>query len=540
MNRLIYLPLGGAGEIGMNMYVYGFGPPGQERLIVVDSGLTFPDMDSTPGVEWIMPEVGWLVQNRDRIEAIFLTHAHEDHIGAAAILHERTGARVIARPFTLEIAAPRFEEFAVPVPISETAALFPGSIAAGPFDVGFLPISHSVPEAAALVIDCPMGRVIHTGDFKLDVTPVLGERFDADLWQQASAADILALACDSTNVFSPAAGRSESLVGPSLDGIFSEVEGMLAATTFASNLARVKQLADAAARSGRQVVFLGRAMERTVAAAERTGLLDRFPNVASRSNVHALPRREVMLLATGSQGEHRSATARLATGGMNGFVLGASDAMLFSSKTIPGNERDVARIINRLAERGVRVIDDTAEAYHVSGHANRPDLERIHDLVDPQMVIPMHGEHRHLAAHASLAEDRGYLSAIVRNGQVLDIGARDIVGEVEAGRSYLDGKVFVGSRDGILRERLRMARGGSIAVSVIEKAGRLRRDSVEIAVSGLPPWPDGDFNAALTDAVAAACGKSAASEAQIRRAVLTLSRRLLGKSPQISVLIHSS
>ena len=537
MNRLIYMPLGGAGEIGMNMYVYGYGPAGAERLIVIDAGITFPDMDTTPGVEWIMPDCGWLEDRRDRVEAIFLTHAHEDHVGAAAMLHRRIGAPIIARPFTREVAARRFEEFSLHFPDGDSARIFPQTTDAGPFKVAFLPISHSVPEAAAMVIDSPLGRVIHTGDFKLDAMPVLGERFDPSLWRQAAEPGVLALACDSTNVFSLNPGRSESLVGPALDAIFEDVEGVVAATTFASNVARVKQLADAATRNQRQLVFLGRAMERMLAAAETTGILERYPNVISPRTASTVPRGKLMIIATGSQGEYRSATAKLSSGGMNGLALGRGDVLLFSSKTIPGNEMDVARIMNRLSENGVKVIDDAAADYHVSGHANRPDLEQIHDLVAPRLLIPMHGEHRHLDAHARLAESRGLASVIVRDGQMLDIASGQIIDRIATGRTYLDGTIFIGSRDGILRDRLRMARAGNVAVSVITRDRRITNGSVKVIASGLPPAPDGDLEEALADAVRTA-RMGEIPEASIRRAILSTSRRLIGKSPQVSVIIH--
>ncbi|CAN0579978.1 unnamed protein product, partial [Ectocarpus sp. 12 AP-2014] len=246
--RLIYLPLGGAGEIGMNAYVYGYGRPGEERLILVDLGVAFPDMETTPGVDLILPDIAWLAERADRLEAIFITHAHEDHVGAVAHHFEALQAPIYARAFTGNIARRKMAEKALPEDAVHLASAWPEKIQAGPFSVGFLPISHSIPESAALVIDTPEGRLIHSGDFKLDANPVVGEAFDPELWAEVAAPGVRALMCDSTNVFSPLPGRSESEVGPAIQELVAGASGMVVATTFASNIARVKTLAEAGQR----------------------------------------------------------------------------------------------------------------------------------------------------------------------------------------------------------------------------------------------------------------------------------------------------
>ncbi|MEM8578437.1 MAG: ribonuclease J, partial [Pseudomonadota bacterium] len=262
--RLIYLPLGGAGEIGMNAYVYGYGPADAERLIVVDLGVTFPDMDGTPGVDLILPDIAWLEARKDRIEGVFITHAHEDHVGAVAHTFERLGVPIYARPFTANIARRKMDEHGHPEEAVRVTGAWPEQVAAGPFKVGFLPISHSIPESAGLVIDSPEGRVIHSGDFKLDPTPVVGEAWDPELWAEVAKGGVKALICDSTNVFSETPGRSEVTVGPEIEALVAEAKGMVVATTFASNVARVKTLAEAASRAGRSVCLLGRAMRRMI------------------------------------------------------------------------------------------------------------------------------------------------------------------------------------------------------------------------------------------------------------------------------------
>ncbi|MDJ0822402.1 MAG: ribonuclease J [Paracoccaceae bacterium] len=467
--RLIYLPLGGAGEIGMNAYVYGYGKPDEERLILVDLGVTFPDMDGTPGVDLILPDITWLKERRNRLEAIFITHAHEDHVGAVGHYWEQLGAPVYARAFTANIARGKMAEFGHSEQSVRTASAWPETVKAGPFEVGFLPISHSIPESSALVIDTPTGRVIHSGDFKLDETPMVGEPWDPELWAEVAKPGVKALVVDSTNVFSAHPGRSEASVGPEIEKLVAGAKGMVVATTFASNVARVKMLADAAVAAGRSVCLLGRAMRRMIEASVETGVLKEFPRVIAPEDVTQMPRENVMLLVTGSQGERRAASAQLARGKYNGITLKEGDLFLFSSKTIPGNERGVIRVMNQFSELGVDVVDDSSGLYHVSGHANRPDLEALQDLVNPQIVVPMHGEHRHLREHARLSDRRGRQGVLAVNGMMIDLSgnAPTVAEYIETGRTYLDGSVHIGALDGVVRDRIRMALNGHVIVTVI-------------------------------------------------------------------------
>ncbi len=467
--RLIYLPLGGAGEIGMNAYVYGYGPPGQERLIVVDLGVTFPDMDTSPGVDLILPDISWLEARRDRIEAIFITHAHEDHVGAVGHYWERLRAPIHARKFTAAIARMKLDEQGAPASALHVVEPWPQTVTAGPFVVGFVPVSHSIPESAGLVIDTAGGRIIHTADFKIDKSPVVGEVFDPELWAEVARPGVKALVCDSTNVFVGHPGRSESSLGPALEELMAKAPGMVVATTFASNVARLKTLALAAEKAGRSVCLLGRAMKRMVETAQETGLLTGFPRTILPEDAVNLPRRNILLLVTGSQGERRAASAQLAQGSYLGISLKEGDTFLFSSRTIPGNERGVIRIMNLLSEMGVDVVDDQAGRYHVSGHANRPDIEVMHDLIRPQVVIPMHGEHRHLREHVKVARERGLGGIVAVNGMMIDLSgnAPKVAEYIETGRSYLDGTVVLGAMDGVVRDRIRMALNGHVVVTLI-------------------------------------------------------------------------
>ena len=468
--RLIYLPLGGAGEIGMNAYVYGYGPAGRERLILVDLGVTFGDMDSAPGIDLIMPDLRWLEDNRDRLEAIFITHGHEDHVGALGLLWNRLRAPVYARRFTGTLARMKMEEAGQPLDQLRIVAPRPETVQAGPFAVQFVPVSHSIPESAALIIDTPAGRIVHTGDFKLDGTPVVGEAFDPIMWHDiAQERPIKALACDSTNVFSPNPGRSEALLAnPLLDFVMAQRQ-MVVATTFASNVARLKTLADAGTAAGRRICLLGRAMRKMVTAAIETGVLRDFPKVIGPDEAAELPRDKVMLIVTGSQGERRAASMQLSMGKYLGIQLKEGDTFLFSSRTIPGNERPVIRIMNNLSRLGVDVYDPDDGMYHVSGHANRPDLEAIHDLLKPQILIPMHGEHMHLREHMKIGRGKGMASEIVTNGMMMDLTGDTLrqVDDVPTGRIYLDGTVLIGAMDGVVRDRIRMALNGHATVSVI-------------------------------------------------------------------------
>ena len=547
--RLIYLPLGGAGEIGMNAYVYGYGKPGKERYILVDLGVAFPDMDSTPGVDLILPDITWLKERADRIEAIFITHAHEDHIGAVAHFYNDLGAPVYARAFTANIARRKMSEHGHPAEAVRTVNAWPEQTKAGPFTVGFLPISHSIPESAGLVIDSPSGRLIHTGDFKLDPTPLVGEAFDPELWAEVSKDGVKALICDSTNVFSLKPGGSELDVGPAITELVSAAPGMVVATTFASNVARVKTLAEAGQRAGRSIVLLGRAMRRMVEASIETGVLTDFPTVISAEAARDVPRENLMLLVTGSQGERRAASAQLARGKYQGLTMKEGDMFLFSSKTIPGNERGVIRIINAFSEMGVDVVDDSSGRYHVSGHANRPDLERMHEIVKPQMLIPMHGEHRHLREHAKLGDAKGLQSVVVVNGMMMDLSgnAPKVVDYIETGRTYLDGSIKIGALDGVVRDRIRMALNGHVIVTVIldeqdEPLGEPWCEIKGISDIGKSKAPivevlEEDLGQFLNRAEPKTLKDDAKLEEALRRVARKSAQDEIGKKPEVTVVI---
>lgn len=547
--RLIYLPLGGAGEIGMNAYVYGYGRPGKERLIVVDMGVAFPDMDGSPGVDLILPDIAWLTERREQIEAVFITHAHEDHVGAVAHTYKHLRAPIYARAFTANIARRKMEENGYSEDTVTTVSPWPEIVTAGPFKVGFLPMSHSIPESSALVIDSAEGRVIHSGDFKLDKTPLVGEPFDPDLWAEVSKDGVKAFICDSTNVFSPNPGRSEASVGPEITKLVEKAKGMVVATTFASNVARVKTLAEAGARAGRSIVLMGRAMKRMIEAATETGVLHDFPRTVSPEDAQNIPRENLMLLVTGSQGERRAASAQLSRGKYQGMEMQEGDMFLFSSKTIPGNEKGVIRIINAFSEQGVDVVDDSSGLYHVSGHANRPDLEQLTAIVKPQVLIPMHGEHRHLREHVKLAQSNGVTGVLAVNGMMVDLSGNQprIAEYVETGRTYLDGSVQIGALDGVVRDRIRMALNGHVIVTLIVDEEDEPLGDPWCEIKGLPET--GASGASLVDVLEADAGQWVARAGAktlrddeklnegLRRVVRQTAQDEIGKKPEVTVIV---
>ena len=547
--RLIYLPLGGAGEVGMNCYVYGYGPQDAERLIVVDLGVTFPDMDGSPGVDLILPDLAWLEERKAMIDGVFITHAHEDHVGAVGHTFEKLGAPIFTRAFTANIARRKLEEFGIGPEAVTTVSRYPEVVEVGPFKVSFVPVSHSIPESSGLLIETPAGRVFHTGDFKLDETPGVGEPFEPALFEEIAKGGIKALICDSTNVFTRKAGSSEATVGPEIEKLVSEAEGMVVATTFASNIARVKTLAEAGERAGRSVCLLGRAMRRMVEAGIETGVLTDFPKVVSPEDAQDIPRGNLMLLVTGSQGERRAASAQLANGKYRGLEMKEGDTFLFSSKTIPGNERGVIRVINAFSEMGVDVVDENSGGhYHVSGHANRPDLERMHALLEPQFIVPMHGEHRHLREHAKVAEAGGRASVVAVNGTMVDLAgnAPRVVGYVETGRTYLDGSTQIGALDGVVRDRIRMALNGHVMVSVIleddEPVGEPWCEVMGLAETGSSNAPlvdvlEEDLNQFMMRASAKTLRDDGKLEEELRRITRHTTQSELGKKPEVTVVL---
>ena len=549
-DELVYLPLGGAGEIGMNCYLYGYGAGHRRRWVIVDLGLGFGDMDTAPGVEIMVPDIGFLLGERERIEAIVLTHAHEDHVGAIQHLWYRLRLPIYARPFTAEVVRRSMGEAGLDA--GEVRQVDQGQrVAIGPFEIEWFPVTHSIPEASCLAIRTPSGLVVHSGDFKLDPDPLLGPPIDMGIFDALGQEGVLALACDSTNVFLEGAAGSEAQIVTNLERVISEAPGAVAATTFASNVARLRTLANAARASGRSIVVVGRAMRRMIEIAVQTGQLSDFPATVSEDEAKDIPAGNLFYLVTGSQGEGRAALARIAAGTHPTVTLKEGDTVLFSSKTIPGNEAGIFRLYNRLSENGVRVVDGDMERIHVSGHARRGDLERVYRALRPRIAVPNHGEHRHLVEHAAWARRWGVGNAVVApNGTMvrLDGNAPGPVEHVETGRIYIDGTAQIGALDGVIRERLKMARQGVVICSlVVDEEGELLADP-DIRCLGAPKdgngWEaplDEMIADAVDDAVEEMPAKSRRTDAGIEeaagRAIRRIAGRYWGKRPIVTVMI---
>ncbi|MEM7668355.1 MAG: ribonuclease J, partial [Pseudomonadota bacterium] len=423
-------------------------------------------------------------------------------------------------------------------------------VPAGDFEVEFLPITHSIPEASMLAIHTPKGTVVHSGDFKLDPSPQMGEAVDLAPYEALGKAGVLAFACDSTNVFLEGVSRSEEEIIESLKAQISSANGAVAATTFASNVARLRTLAHAARDCGRSIVIAGRAMRRMIEVAVQTGQLTDFPTVVTEEDAQSIPRENLFYLVTGSQGEGRAAIARIANGSHPGVKLKEGDTVLFSSKTIPGNEAAIYRLYNRLSEQGIAVVDGDMDTIHVSGHARRGDLERMVALLKPRVSVPIHGEHRHLVEHAKWAGQWGALPIVAPNGSIarLDGNAPEVVEYVETGRVYLDGTAHVGALDGVIRERLKMARQGHVIIAVVlDDDGDLLADP-EVRCLGAPKDGEG-WNAPLDEMISAAVdtaieGAPAKTRRQDKsveeiatRAARQITQRFWGKRPVMTVLV---
>lgn len=548
-DELVFLPLGGAGEIGMNLNLYGFGPANNRRWIMVDLGVTFGD-ERTPGVDLIMPDPSFIEERSDKLLGLVLTHAHEDHIGAVAHLWPRLRCPVYATPFTAALVRAKLIDAGIESEVPMNIVPLGGRISLGPFDIEFVTLTHSIPEPNALAIRTPLGLVMHTGDWKIDPEPLVGG--DMDIARLAAIGDegVRAIVCDSTNVFSPGTSGSEADVAKSLIDVIRACPRRVAVTTFASNVARIESIARAAEACDRHVVLVGRSMFRIVGAARETGYLADLPPFLSEQDAGYVPPDKVLFICTGSQGEPRAALARIVEDSHANIALSEGDTVIFSSRIIPGNESSIFDLQNRLAERGIRVITEKDHFVHVSGHPCRDELARMYQWIRPQIAVPVHGEARHLAEHALLARELQVPETVVlRNGLMVRLapGPAEIVDEAPVGRLYLDGDVLIEADEGAVQERRKLAFAGSAFVSlVLDKDGKVRGDP-QVRLMGLPT-EDGhgvSFEDRALDAVDEALERLPAKRRGdddtvaefMRRAVRGAIRREWGKKAQVSVVV---
>lgn len=486
--QLVFAPLGGIGEIGMNLSIYGIGDDRRHSWLAVDVGVSFASEEHLPGIDLVFPDIRYLVQERKSLAGIVLTHAHEDHFGALIDLWPQLRVPVYATPFTAALLeAKRAGEPGAPqIPV--TIVPLGGRVQIGPFDVEFVSMAHSIPEANALIIRTPVGAVLHTGDWKIDPTPILGAPTDEAKLRALGQEGCIALIGDSTNAVREGRSPSEADVAKTIAGLIRTARGRVAVTTFASNVARLKAVADAARAADREVVVVGRAMERITQVARETGYLDGVQEFRSAEFYGHLPPDKVVALCTGSQGEPRAALSRIAEDQHPNVTLSKGDRVIVSARAIPGNEKAIGRVLNGLIDQGIEVITDRTHLVHVSGHPRRAELEELIGWVKPKVLIPAHGEALHLHEHATLARRLGVPTVIeCRNGDLVELAPQPgIIDEVPAGRIYKDGTVLIEADSRTIADRRRLSFAGAISVALaITDKGDLAADP-EIDMIGIP------------------------------------------------------
>ncbi len=488
-SELVFAPLGGVGEIGMNLSIYGVGDGSQRKWLIVDCGVSFAAEEHLPGVDLILPDIRYLIEQRRNIVGLVLTHGHEDHMGALLDLWPRLNVPLYATPFTAALfEARRLSEPGAPkIPVNVVPLR--GRLTLDPFAIEFISVAHSIPESNALAIRTPLGTVLHTGDWKIDLTPLVGAITDAARLSALGDEGVLALIGDSTNAIRDGRSPSEADVAKTLAELVSTAPARVAVTTFASHVDRIRAVADAARAAGREVIVVGRAMERVVQVARETGYLDGVQDFRGAETYGYLPPDKVLALCTGSQGEPRAALARIAEDEHPEVTLARGDRVIFSSRAIPGNEKAVSRVINGLVAQGVEVITDQNRLVHVSGHPRRAELLDMIGWVRPRILIPAHGEALHLAEHAKLARAAGVPEVLVcRNGDLVRLapGAAQIIDEVPSGRLYKDGALLVEAEGRTVAARRRLAFSGIVSVALALSENGVFAADPEIELTGIP------------------------------------------------------
>ena len=499
-DELVFLPLGGSGEVGMNFNMYGYGPPQKRRWLIVDMGVTFGDQ-TTPGVEIILPDPRFAAEHAGEVEGILLTHAHEDHIGAVAWLWPQVKAPIYATPFTAFLVREKLREAGILDEVKINIVPVGGRVQLGPFDIELVTMTHSTAEPNGLAIRTPLGLVFHTGDWKIDPDPVIGHLTDEGAIRRLGDEGVLAMVCDSTNVFVDGVAGSEAGVRDVMSKLIGTLTGKVAVGCFASNVARMDSVIRAAEANDRRVCLLGRSMHRMYAAAKSVGLLTDVQPFVSDAEAGYFPDDKVLFLCTGSQGEPRAALSRIAEGTHPHLTLGRGDAVVFSSRVIPGNEIPIRNLQNKLADRGVRLHTEREHpGIHVSGHPCRDELAQMYQWARPTIALPVHGERRHLLEHVAFAKDLQTPQALAaRNGEIVRLapGLAEVVDEAPSGLIYVDGGVMTPANSEPLRERRHAAANGALMVAVtLDKRGRLAAD-ITVRALGLP----GDAEYPLEDAL---------------------------------------
>ena len=539
--ELVFLPLGGSGEIGMNFNAYGFGPANHRQWIVVDCGITFGNESQVPGVDIILPDIRFLAEQQENVLGIVATHAHEDHIGAIAPLWPMLKCPIYATPFTARLIEGKLAEAGVTAPVRDVPV--GGSLTLGPFAIDFISITHSILEPNLLAIRTPLGVIAHTGDWKIDPDPLLGEVTDTAAIEKLGDEGVLALVCDSTNALVPGHSGSEAEVRDALTTLIGGLKGRVAVTAFASNVARLDSVTRAAAANGRKVALVGRSMHKIVAAAKQSGYLADLAPMLDAAEAAELPARKVLYLVTGSQGEPRAALGRIADGNHRDVQLGKGDTVIFSSRIIPGNDLPIFELHNKLAALGVEVLTAEDHFVHVSGHPAREELAQMYRWTRPRIAVPVHGELRHMAEHARLAKSLQVPEALVpANGQLYRLapGHAELIDEVPSGRMHMDGRILVAEGEGLAKARRAMGFAGLIAITlVLDGKGRIAAEA-GLLTEGMPESVEDAVREAVDETVRRHNPKKSDSEElreTLRRAARRAAQDTWGKKPVTRVTV---
>ena len=486
--ELIFCPLGGSGEIGMNMNLFAYGSEMNQKWIIVDTGVTFAD-DSIPGVDLIYPDPGFIIDKKDDLLGIVLTHAHEDHIGAISHIWPDLKCNIYATPFTAVLIKEKFKEKKIDITKNLKIVELNGSIKLGSFNIEFVTLTHSILEPNGLSIKTPVGTILHTGDWKVDPNPLIGEKINENKLKEIGNEKVLAMICDSTNVFNPGRAGSESDVRDSLLKIMSLKSKRIVVTSFASNVARMESVFYCAEKINREISLVGRSMNRIFKAARQCGYLKNIKDPIDPREAKKFPREKIVYLCTGSQGEPMGAMKRIIKGIHPDVFLEKDDVIIFSSKIIPGNEKKLYSLHNDIVKQDIELVTEETDFVHVSGHPNREDLKDMYNWVKPNSIIPVHGEHRHMNEHMKFAKEMQIPHALrVENGDVVRIFPGDnpsIIDKAPSGRMYLDGSVSVGENSQSIKERRKLSQNGYLEITLIlSNSGKLNKPI--ISYKGIP------------------------------------------------------
>ena len=544
MKNTYFLPLGGTGEIGMNLNLYGYGEGKDIDWFMVDCGVTFSQA-GLPGIDLQMPDPTFIASQKEKLMGIILTHAHEDHIGAMPFIWPYFKCPIYTTEFTAALLMEKFDEYNIDYTNKIITHNDGEIINIGNFQVKAIGLTHSIPEMNALLIKSPSANIFHTGDWKIDKDPIVGDGFNKEKLLDFENIEIDALVCDSTNAMTPGISGSELSVKNSLEKIIGKIDGRIFLSTFASNVARLCSVAEAAAKHDRHVVLSGRGMHRIVNAAKSVGLLGGLPDFVDEENAGYLPAEKTLILCTGSQGEYRAALSKIARDEHQHIVAEKGDTVIFSSKIIPGNEAGIMNLQNQFAKKDIKIITGKDEFVHVSGHPCQDELIEMYNLIQPKSIIPVHGEFRHLVANANLAKSNGIKnSLVIENGTIVKISSKDVSidQQVESGRLYKDGKIIIYDYESPSNERSKISFTGLIVISIVLQNNKIK-SKPKIKMIGLPEFDEEGIklsdwvNQALENIISSK-NKSGNLESKIKNAVIRQIREVWGKKPKVEIIFH--